>query len=254
MTDTTHATRVEPNLLRGCEIWATAADGGWTQRHDGIAAFGCGTEARAFNQMLVTAPSIAADVLSAAATSFDEGPFRVRFRDDLHGTLKPTLEAVGLERQGGIPTMTFSGHLGPIETPLRIERVTDEVSLTDHVRVVAEGFGNWVTETLGAIFTPRLLDNPDWFAWVGYEGQEPVATAQLVVHGGVAGLYYIATMESARGKGYGEALTRIAMREGFDRGCDLVSLQASSLGRPVYERIGFSILGEYITYVRPEDA
>ncbi len=148
--------------------------------------------------------------------------------------------------------MTFSGEIGPIETSLRIERVTDEAGLADHVRVVAEGFGNWEPETLGAIFTSRLLDQPDWFAWVGYDDGKPVATSQLVVHSGVGGLYYIATMEPARRKGYGEALTLIAIREGFDRGCDMACLQASSLGKPVYERIGFTVLGEYVTYIPKE--
>ena len=55
------------------------------------------------------------------------------------------------------------------------------------------------------------------------------------------------------GKGYGDAITRAAIVEGQERACDLVCLQASPLGRPVYERLGFSVIGEYVTYISKDD-
>lgn len=241
--------QLEPTLLRACEIWANAADGGWTMRAEGLHAFGCEAGQRGFNQLFITAPDIDAAALGAMITPYEHGKFRVRLRDELHESALPAIEANGLVRHGGIPTMAMplpSDLVSP-ETELRIQLVSDQKTLADHIRVVTAGF-DWQPDTLGRIFTPRLLDEPDFAAWVGYEGDEPVASSQLVVHGSVAGLYYIATMESARRKGYGEAITRAAMQEGIARGCDAVCLQASSLGRPVYERIGFQVIGEYVTY------
>jgi hypothetical protein len=246
--------QLEPTLLRACEIWANAADGGWTMRAEGLHAFGCEAGQRAFNQAFITAPRIDAAALGAMITPYEHGKFRLRLRDELHESSLPAIEANSLVRHGGIPTMTMplTSDLSSPETSLRIERVSDAKSLSDHVRVVAAGF-HWQGDTLGRVFTPRLLDEPDFAAWVGYENDEPVASSQMVVHSSVAGLYYIATMESARRKGYGEAMTRAAMLGGISRGCDTVCLQASSLGRLVYERIGFRAIGEYITYV-PDDA
>lgn len=61
-------------------------------------------------------------------------------------------------------------------------------------------------------------------------------------------------MKAAQRKGYGDAITRHAVREGLARGCDLVCLQASPDGRPVYKRLGFNVIGEYVTYVPSENA
>ena len=61
----------------------------------------------------------------------------------------------------------------------------------------------------------------------------------LYVTGHVAGIYWVGTLEAWRGKGYGAALTVVAACEGKERGCTVASLQASVMGYPVYERIGF---------------
>lgn len=254
--DRTHELRVEPNLLRACEIWAAAAVGGWSASADGLLAFGCEAGQRAFNQAFITSPEIDVEAVRAVLSHYEHGRFRLRFRDDLHEAVLPAVEAMDLERQGGIPTMTLAlvRELDGRDTNLRIERIATEAALDDHVRVVAEGFGSWMPETLGRIFTSKLLEEPDWAGWIGYEDGVPVASAQLVVHRNVAGLYYIATVEAARRKGYGDAITRHAVREGQARGCDLACLQASPSGRPVYERLGFEVIGEYVTYVPSDNA
>lgn len=253
MTDV-HAERVEPNLLHSCQTWARAADGGWVLAAEGVVAMGCEARHRAFNQTFLTSPTPGVATLRDAISRYEQGPFRMRFRDELYDGLTPVIEALGLERQGGIPTMTMAlgGEVSVPATGLRITRVTDTATLAAHVRVVADGFSGWIPETLGRVFTSKLLDEPSWAGWVGYENDVPVASSQLVVHGNVAGLYYVATVKAAQRKGYADAITRAAMREGFARGCDLVCLQASPAGRPVYERIGFNVIGEYITYVPRE--
>lgn len=222
----------------------------------GIVAVGCAAGYRSFNQIFVTAPDLERAALAEAIPWYAPvgGHFRLRMRADLPDSVRATLESAGLVRRGGLPTMAFTGDLiGGADTGLSIERVGDERALADHVRVVSEAF-EWPTDDLGRVFTAGLLSQANWAGWVGYEGDEPVASSQLVVHQGVAGLYYVGTMEAARGKGYGEAITRAAIAEGQARGCDLVCLQASPLGRPVYERLGFEVIGEYITYVPSEDA
>lgn len=67
----------------------------------------------------------------------------------------------------------------------------------------------------------------------------PVGTAVLVLGGGAAGLYSIATLAEYRRQGIGAQLTLAALREARQRGYRVGVLEASTMGRPVYERLGF---------------
>ncbi len=48
-----------------------------------------------------------------------------------------------------------------------------------------------------------------------------------------------------------EAVTWAALREGFRRGGAFANLQASPMGRPIYERMGFITLTEYRVLINP---
>lgn len=87
--------------------------------------------------------------------------------------------------------------------------------------------------------------------FVGSLHGEPVATASLVTAGGAAGIYNVTTVEAARGRGIGAAMTVAAARHGASRGLTLATLQASTMGRPVYERIGFEFVCDLVPYRVP---
>lgn len=53
------------------------------------------------------------------------------------------------------------------------------------------------------------------------------------------GIYNITTVERARRRGIGRAVTAELMRLGRGRGCTDAVLMASEMGRPTYERLGF---------------
>lgn len=80
---------------------------------------------------------------------------------------------------------------------------------------------------------------------------EPVATTSLVTAGGVAGIYNVTTVEAARGRGIGAAITAAAVRHGAARGFPIATLQASTTGRPVYERLGFEFVCDLFPYREP---
>ncbi len=75
--------------------------------------------------------------------------------------------------------------------------------------------------------------------WLGSVDGRPVATARLHTAAGVAGIYTVITVEDARRRGYGEAMTRVALHAARDAGLRIATLQASDAGRGIYERIGF---------------
>ena len=67
----------------------------------------------------------------------------------------------------------------------------------------------------------------------------PVATGTGWLTGSTLGLYNIATLPDARGRGIGRAVTARLMDLGAERGSAEAVLHASEEGRPVYERLGF---------------
>jgi len=89
-------------------------------------------------------------------------------------------------------------------------------------------------------------------AFVAHLGGEPVAIAMTIVSDGVAGIYWVGTLESARSKGLGRAVTAAATNAGFDLGAELASLQASPIGRPIYEAMGYETVYDYRLLLSPE--
>ena len=81
---------------------------------------------------------------------------------------------------------------------------------------------------------------------VAYLDGAPVSCAMTLVSHGVAGVFYVATVASARRRGLGDALTRVAARAGFELGARAAWLGASEMGADLYRRIGFSDLGSTI--------
>jgi GNAT superfamily N-acetyltransferase len=83
---------------------------------------------------------------------------------------------------------------------------------------------------------------------------EPVACGTAWITGPTVGLYNIATLAGARGRGVGHALTAALMDEGRRRGCTQSILHATVMGRPVYERLGFVEVCHVPQYVWLPDA
>jgi GNAT superfamily N-acetyltransferase len=57
------------------------------------------------------------------------------------------------------------------------------------------------------------------------------------------GIYWVATLAEARGRGLGTALMRRALADAHQRGRRTSTLQATKLGEPVYERLGYRSIG-----------
>jgi ribosomal protein S18 acetylase RimI-like enzyme len=66
---------------------------------------------------------------------------------------------------------------------------------------------------------------------------------------GDCGIYNVGTIEHARRRGLGSAVTLLAMHEARDRGCTTVSLQATPMAERLYAALGLRDLGRYLEYV-----
>jgi GNAT superfamily N-acetyltransferase len=79
--------------------------------------------------------------------------------------------------------------------------------------------------------------------YMAYLDGEPVATVSSRDHQGDCSIWNVATEEAARGRGLSTALMRRALWDAAHRGCPTSTLQATKLGAPIYQRVGYRDFG-----------
>ena len=213
-----------------------------------------------FNQVLIEREEATpADVLVAVAQARPVGDhFVVRLREGIDDRFIPTLVRARLHHAGEgsvtpgtvafpIDHAAIAAHAAP---DLEIRRVADGPGIEAHRQVVTAGFGSDPAVAQGTA-CQDLLDRPECVVYVGYAGGDPVVSGLGWRTGRTVGVYSIATIESARRRGYGAAMTARVMADGVAAGCDVAALQASEMGRPIYERLGFRTVVRYAAYIDP---
>jgi GNAT superfamily N-acetyltransferase len=80
---------------------------------------------------------------------------------------------------------------------------------------------------------------------------ETVATGLAFDHSGDCGIFNVSTLEPARGRGVGTAVTANLLRDARDRGCATASLQSTPIAEGVYSALGFRALGRFLEYTPP---
>jgi ribosomal protein S18 acetylase RimI-like enzyme len=136
---------------------------------------------------------------------------------------------------------------GDVPNHVEVRVVLDERGVVDYGRVVELANDDpGERERAPLLFHDETILAPHIAAFVAYAGGEPVACAMTLISHRVAGVFYVATVEHARRRGLGDALTRMAARTGFEMGADAAWLGASQMGASLYERIGFQALGSTV--------
>ena len=128
----------------------------------------------------------------------------------------------------------------PVPGNLVVERVRDEAGLAAWVEALGWGFGEGPVEAewVGEMYC-RLGFEGSWRHYLGRLAGEPVATATSFFGVGVAGIYFVCTVERARRRGIGAAVTLAALREAREMGYSVGVLGSSEMGYPVYRGLGF---------------
>jgi ribosomal protein S18 acetylase RimI-like enzyme len=80
-------------------------------------------------------------------------------------------------------------------------------------------------------------------------GGQNVAAAMAYEHDGDCGIFNVTTLESARRRGIGTALTARLVQDAAARGCSTATLQSTPMAERVYARVGFRDLGRILEYV-----
>jgi hypothetical protein len=128
----------------------------------------------------------------------------------------------------------------PAPADFVVERVHDEAGLAAWVETLGSGFGEGPVEAewAGEMYRRLGFEGP-WRHYVGLLAGEPVATATSFLGAGVAGIYFVCTIERARRRGIGAKVTLAPLREARDLGYSVGVLGSSEMGYPVYRRLGF---------------
>jgi GNAT superfamily N-acetyltransferase len=103
----------------------------------------------------------------------------------------------------------------------------------------------------------RRPETPSLRIYVARQDGEAASALATIDHepvegaaGPDCGIYWVATPEEYRGRGLSSRLLYAALVEARERGCATSSLQASSMGYPIYERLGYQAPYRYRLYER----
>jgi predicted N-acetyltransferase YhbS len=164
------------------------------------------------------------------------------------------LVAHGLELAGESPWMAIDisavapRQLIPDVTFIPVTTI-EQVAWFAHVSAVSFGVPPEVEPSFQRIAAHVCLTSDQhWLLHLALLDGAPVATCMTYLQSGVAGLYTIATLPEARNRGIAGELTRDALLNAQERGYHVAALQASRMGYPVYQRLGFQTCATFHEY------
>ena len=165
------------------------------------------------------------------------------------------LEAHGLSYDGGTPGMAVDiaalSQEGAAIPSLTVTRISDMDDVAEWAQVVRRGFG------MPHELTPALIEMGErhclrgespWAYYLGRQDARPVSASMIYPYAGVAGIYCVATVPEARRQGIGAELTRLALQRAGEQGYRVGVLQASGMGFPVYQGMGFETVLTFKLY------
>lgn len=164
------------------------------------------------------------------------------------------MEELGLKQADCLPGMIYdlsAPTTPPLSGDLDVRQVSEPDEIRTWSRTCEKGYG--FQEGFLEPLTQGMISNPGTLKrvglYLGYAGGQPVSTSMRVTTEGISGVYCVATVPEGRCHGYGAALTWRAGFDGRRDGCRTAYLQASAMGRPLYEKMGYKVVEEYQVWV-----
>ncbi len=169
--------------------------------------------------------------------------------------LSDHLQAHGCTFQGNMRGMAVALSALPDELPqprgFAVLEAMDDSALTHCIEVGSIGFD--VDLEVVEVFRPAIVHggfgaHAPIRCFVAYLEGKPVACSALFLGAGVAGIYNVATVPEARRQGIGALITAYPLRIARQLGYQIGILQASEMGYPVYQRLGFQECCQFPMY------
>lgn len=234
--------RGSATLLASWEAYAEGSVGASIERHPGVVAavFPSDPERGVYNNALLerglpaSDHDAAIDAMETAYAAADVGRFAAWVHED-DGAMRAALELRGYELDSATRAMGM-----PLDriTMARPDLELVSIEWSEYVRVFELPDGLLA----GA-------DHSMFHVLVACLGGAPVSTALSFDHAADCGIYNVGTLEHARRRGLGSAVTALQLHRAHDRGCRTASLQATSMAERAYGAAGFRDLGRILEYV-----
>lgn len=156
-------------------------------------------------------------------------------------------EAAGIGVFGDSPQMICRERVPDRDLPVgvTIDLIHDRADVDHFARIGGEAYSVYGVPdaaTAAHFNGPSALINPNVHAAIARLKGIPVGAALILLSHGIAGVYWVAVLEEARGRGVADAITRYVTNLAFDLGAANVQLQASVMGEPIYLRMGYEEL------------
>ncbi len=132
---------------------------------------------------------------------------------------------------------------------LSIKKVKSEEDMISFFETAENSFGGVLFDeksySSDISLMTQNLQHFDGEFYLGFADGKPVATSLLFRTGKTAGVYFVGTVPSHRRLGFGESMTWEAILDGKAAGCEMACLQATEMGKPLYQRMGFRTVIDY---------
>ena len=168
--------------------------------------------------------------------------------------LGESLISHGFTTDGAVPMMAVDLQTLKEDTHtlsgLNVAEIKDTDNLKVWTNVASRGFGGtpqgeiamfrWLSFIMESGLPMRF--------YLAYLDGVPVATSELILAAGVAGIDRVTTVPEARNQGIGYAITLHPLLEAREMGYWVGTIQATEVGERVYRRMGFRKCGEITSY------
>jgi GNAT superfamily N-acetyltransferase len=220
-----------------------------------ISIFNTGVPNRQFNIAFVKDKTSQPDKLAHKWELFFQArqlPYRVSFRPGLEKLFTPLLSEKGYQENPPEPVMTLMDlpDTVPLNPHLKIQPVSNPEVLAHFQKVIEKSY-QLPAGSGPYVITEKVLGLPGAEMFLGYADGQPACASMMIKTGPVAGIYWVATVDEFRGRGFGKSITLQAAAAGKISGCKFACLQASAMGRPLYESLGFDTPYCYVNFASP---
>lgn len=222
---------------------------GQIQEIGGVFAFVTGLQISMFNGCIVIGSATSTDLQTAMDWVASRGlPHRVYVDEPIAADLGIVpLERGFKEVERPYPGMVLHPIAASPPPPpdVSVDAVTP-AGMDEFITVSIEG--GMPPDAARRLYSPSFAADPDVRLFIGRLEGQAVGTSAAIRGGDVSGVYAVGTRPPARRRGVGTALTWAAVDAGRDWGCDTIVLDASEMGLPIYEAMGFRTVVRYAAF------
>ena len=141
----------------------------------------------------------------------------------------------------------------PLPDGVALRRVASVEDGEAYWRIAAAAYASlgFPPEVFGSYEGLERQPPEDTVAFLGEAAGVPVSIAMTIATHGIGGVYWVGSLEAARGRGLGRAVTVAATNAGFELEAEVASLQASEMGEPIYAAMGYETAYRYRLLLSP---